>query len=76
MKLIQSVPSQGIFHQELTLTPGDEKEGRERGLINIYDEIVYQQLLGIGGAFTESSATMASAPVQPCSPHSIITVLL
>lgn len=56
MKLIQTIPAQNIYHQELPLNPGDEKPGRERGLICIYDEVRYQTLLGIGGAFTESSA--------------------
>ncbi len=56
MKLIQTIPAQGIFHRELILKPGDEKASRERGLINIYDEVCYQTLIGFGGAFTESSA--------------------
>ena len=56
MKLYRTIAKENIFHREEILTPGDEKPGRERGLINIYDDVTYQQLLGIGGAFTESSA--------------------
>ena len=56
MKLYRSVPRQGIFHKEELLNPGDEKQGRERSLINIYDEVKYQTMEGMGGAFTESSA--------------------
>jgi len=56
MKLYRTVPAQGIFHREELLNPGDEKESRERGLINVYDEVKYQSILGFGGAFTESSA--------------------
>ncbi len=56
MKLIRTVPHQGIFHREEALNPGDVKTGQERGLINIYDEVRYQTIQGIGGAFTESSA--------------------
>lgn len=29
--------------------------GREDGILNIYDEVEYQEILGFGGAFTESS---------------------
>lgn len=56
MKLIRTVPAQGIFHREESLNPGDVKPGTERNIINIYDEISYQTVLGFGGAFTESSA--------------------
>lgn len=30
--------------------------GREQNIINVYDEITYQEFLGFGGAFTESAA--------------------
>ena len=56
MKLYRTVPGQGIYHREEDLTPGNEKESRERGLICVYDEVKYQSILGFGGAFTESSA--------------------
>ena len=49
MKLYRTIAKEGIFHREELLTPGNEKSSRERGLINIYDEVTYQQLLGIGG---------------------------
>ena len=29
--------------------------GREDGILNIYDDVQYQEILGFGGAFTESS---------------------
>ncbi len=33
-----------------------DNDGQESNIINIYDEVKYQKLLGFGGAFTESSA--------------------
>lgn len=56
MKMIQTVPAQGIFHLETELTPGDIQSGSEQRIVNIYDEVRYQEIIGFGGAFTESSA--------------------
>lgn len=33
----------------------DGPDGRESNLLNVYDEVRYQEILGFGGAFTESS---------------------
>ncbi len=56
MKIIKSLPAANIYYQEAELTPGDINAKRERGVINVYPEIRYQQIMGIGGAFTESAA--------------------
>ena len=56
MKLIQTVPAQGIYHQEIILNVGDVNPGKEQNIVNIYDEVRYQEIIGFGGAFTESSA--------------------
>lgn len=56
MKIIKSLPTANLYYQETELIPGDIKATRERGVINVYPEIRYQQIMGIGGAFTESSA--------------------
>lgn len=56
MRIIKSIPGQSIYFQESVSEKGNISQGRERGIINIYDEIKYQPILGIGGAFTESSA--------------------
>ncbi len=56
MRIIKSIPGQNIYFQESVSEKGNIAQGRERGIINIYDEIKYQPILGIGGAFTESSA--------------------
>lgn len=56
MKLIQSIPSQNLYYRESAVEPGDVHHKQERNVINIYPEIRYQQIMGIGGAFTESAA--------------------
>ena len=56
MKLIQTVPAQNIYHREVELTPGDIKTRYEQRIINLYPEVRYQEIIGFGGAFTESSA--------------------
>ena len=56
MKIIKSIPADHLYYQETNVQPGDIKPTQERGVINIYPEIRYQQIMGIGGAFTESAA--------------------
>ena len=56
MKLIQTSPAQNIFGRELTLNPGDVKPSTELRIVNVYPEVRYQEIIGFGGAFTESSA--------------------
>lgn len=43
---------------------GEGSQGREDRLLNIYDDAEYQEILGFGGAFTESSA-LNLAQVSP-----------
>lgn len=56
MKIIKSVPSQNLYYQVSLSEAGNIPQGHEQGIINVYDEIRYQQIMGIGGAFTESAA--------------------
>ena len=56
MKIITSVPSEGLYLQEENITPGNIAESRETNVINVFDEIEYQDIIGFGGAFTESAA--------------------
>lgn len=56
MKLIRTIPEKSVFFEEILLNQGDQPAEKERAIINIYDEIEYQEILGFGGAFTESSA--------------------
>ena len=56
MRIIESIPEQGIYFAEMEIQQGNVRQGCERGIINVYDEIQYQQIGGIGGAFTEAAA--------------------
>ena len=56
MRIIKSIPGQKLYYQESISEDGNVKPTCERGVINIYDEVSYQTIGGIGGAFTESSA--------------------
>ena len=40
-----------LFAKELP-----EPDNQEAQILNIYDEVQYQEILGFGGAFTESTA--------------------
>ncbi len=56
MKLIKSVPSENIYFDESVMEAGNVSEKNEMGVVNVYDEIEYQAILGFGGSFTESAA--------------------
>ena len=56
MRIIESIPGMGIYYKETEVEKGNVSQGRERGIINVYDEVCYQEIGGIGGAFTESAA--------------------
>lgn len=55
-KMIESVPKEGRFFQESELLYGSVSAETEAALINVFDEVEYQEILGFGGAFTESAA--------------------
>ena len=48
MKLIQTVPAQNIYHQEVLLTSGDVKPATEQRIVNVYPEVRYQEIIGFG----------------------------
>ena len=56
MKIIKSVPYENLYFQESIIEDGNVNNVTEVGIINLYDEIEYQTVLGFGGAFTESAA--------------------
>lgn len=56
MKIISSVPSENIFLGKSDIKNANISPEVEGNIINIYDDILYQEMLGFGGAFTESSA--------------------
>lgn len=59
-KRIETCPAEGVFFQESDVIANDFPESIEWGIVNIYDDVIYQEILGFGGAFTESSAYVFS----------------
>ena len=60
MKIFESVPAKGRYFAESTVKEGNAPESTEMGVVNVFDEIEYQAVLGFGGAFTESAAYLYS----------------
>ena len=56
MKIIKSIPNEKSYFEESTIVVGNAPKTTETGVINVFDEIEYQTVLGFGGAFTESAA--------------------
>lgn len=56
MKVIKSIPKDNIYFEESVIDEGNIDSISETGIINVYDEIEYQEIIGFGGAFTESAA--------------------
>ena len=55
MRVIESVPGKKIFWSEKTVKMENTPESCENAVINLYDDVVYQSVLGFGAAFTESA---------------------
>ncbi len=56
MKIIKTVPSQKLYFDESSVEIGNMPNDAELGVVNIFDEFKYQEVLGFGGSFTEASA--------------------
>ena len=56
MKKFITIPSANVFFQESKMNRGDVAPDNEGYVINVFDDVKYQQILGFGGAFTESAA--------------------
>ena len=56
MKVIKSIPKDNIYFEKSVIDEGNIDSISETGIINVYDEIEYQEIIGFGGAFTESPA--------------------
>ncbi len=56
MKVIKTIPCEDIHFKASSVKEGNVSEITEVGVVNVYDDVEYQSVLGFGGAFTESSA--------------------
>lgn len=57
---IETCPEEGVFFRESRVEKNNFPAETEWGIVNIYDDISYQEAVGFGGAFTESSAYLYS----------------
>lgn len=55
-RIIKTEPANGVYFAEEVLQYASGKEGTERGIVNIYEDVQYQQMIGFGAAITESAA--------------------
>ncbi len=56
MKIIRTSVNQGKYFAEETVEMGNIGSNTENAVINVFDEVQFQEILGFGGAFTESAA--------------------
>lgn len=56
MKIFKSIPNENKYFVESEMELGLARSGSEGTVINIFDNIEYQEIVGFGGAFTESAA--------------------
>ena len=56
MKIIKSIPSENKFFEEEIIENGNKSTNTESGVINVFEEFKYQEVIDFGGAFTEPSA--------------------
>lgn len=56
MKVITTSVKENKFFARTEVEPGNRPENQENGVINVFDEVKYQEILGFGGAFTEAAA--------------------
>ena len=60
VKKIETCPAENIFFSEEQVELNNFPAKTEWGIVNFFDDVVYQEVLGFGGAFTESSAYLYS----------------
>lgn len=56
MKVIQSNPRKNEYFKISEIEKGNVPDSTEANIVNIYDDVQYQEVLGFGGALTEASA--------------------
>lgn len=60
IKKFETCPKEDIFFEESRVECNNFPANTEWGVINVYGDVKYQEVLGFGGAFTESSAYLYS----------------
>lgn len=57
---IETCPAENLFFSEEKVEFNNFPANTEWGIVNVFDDVKYQEVLGFGGAFTESSAYLYS----------------
>ena len=57
---IETCPAENLFFSEEKVEINNFPANTEWGIVNVFDDVKYQEVLGFGGAFTESSAYLYS----------------
>ena len=60
IKKIETCPSENVYFKEEQIELNNFPANTEWGIVNVFDDVKYQEVLGFGGAFTESSAYLYS----------------
>ena len=56
VNVYESIPLRNMYYNETEVVFGNTTEDVEWNIINVIDEVEYQEIFGFGGAFTEASA--------------------
>ena len=57
---VETCPLENLFFNEESVKMNNFPADTEWGIVNVFDDVKYQEVLGFGGAFTESSAYLYS----------------
>ncbi len=60
LRKIETCPAENVFFSEEQVEINNFPSNTEWGIVNVFDDVKYQEILGFGGAFTESSAYLYS----------------
>ena len=56
MKIIQSRLKENAFLEEFEVQAGNGYSEQENCVVNVFDDVEYQKIMGFGAAITESAA--------------------
>ena len=60
LRIIETSPRDQVFFRAEQIEANGYPSRTEGGVVNVFDDVKYQEVLGFGGAFTESSAYLYS----------------
>lgn len=60
MELYTSCPAENLWFKKSIVEMNTAPESTEVAVVNLFDDVIYQEILGFGGAFTEAAAYVYS----------------